>query len=146
MSNRNSKFSIYLPIAFSLVLIAGMWIGSIINRSKTPNVSLFNFHNPKTNKVDNVIDYISRDYVDSVHVDELETYAIDGMLEDLDPHSQYIPAKEFNEVNDPLLGSFEGIGIKGPKGNQSQCFHFQERGSKTFEFYNYTQCNPHIQP
>ena len=111
MNNRNSKFSIYLPIAFSLVLIAGMWIGTIINQSKTPNVSLFNFHNPKTNKVDNVIGYISRDYVDSVNVDELETYAIDGMLEDLDPHSQYIPAKEFNEVNDPLLGSFEGIGI-----------------------------------
>ena len=33
-------------------------------------------------------------------------------MEDLDPHSAYITLEEFNEVNDPLLGSFEGIGVQ----------------------------------
>ncbi len=41
----------------------------------------------------------------------MESDAIKGMLEVLDPHSSYISAAEFHEVNDPLLGSFEGIGI-----------------------------------
>jgi len=34
------------------------------------------------------------------------------MLQSLDPHSVYIPASEFHEATDPLLGSFEGIGVQ----------------------------------
>ncbi|MDP3463429.1 MAG: S41 family peptidase [Bacteroidales bacterium] len=62
-------------------------------------------------KLDNILMYIERDYVDTVDSRLLENHAIKSMLEDLDPHSQYITAEEFDEVNDPLLGSFEGIGI-----------------------------------
>ena len=111
MNKRNSKVFIYLPIAFSLVLIAGMWIGLLLNRNEVSNTSIFPFRDATYNKVDDVVDYISHNYVDSVNVDEMETFAIDGMLQDLDPHTQYIPANEIKEVNDPLLGSFEGIGI-----------------------------------
>ncbi|NOX85905.1 MAG: S41 family peptidase [Chlorobi bacterium] len=111
MNNRNSKISIYLPIAFAFVLVAGMWIGSLLDKQQVSNTSIFPFGNVTYTKVDDVIDYISHNYVDSVDVDEMETFAIDGMLQDLDPHSQYIPADELKEVNDPLMGSFEGIGI-----------------------------------
>ena len=34
------------------------------------------------------------------------------MLQSLDPHSVYISASEFHEATDPLLGSFEGIGVQ----------------------------------
>lgn len=112
MSNRDPKYAIYLPIAFSLVLIAGLWLGYMINRnSNNANNPVFPLKSNSYNKVDDILDYIVHDYVDSVNVDELETNAINGMLNDLDPHSQYISAKEFHEVNDPLMGSFEGIGI-----------------------------------
>lgn len=111
MNNRNRKYSIYLPVVFSLILIAGIWIGSLLNRTPAGNKTLFPLGKSSFNKIDNIFNYIVRDYVDTVDLDEMETDAIKGMLEVLDPHSQYITADEFNMVNDPLLGSFEGIGI-----------------------------------
>jgi len=111
MENRNRRFTIYLPIAFALILIAGMWLGSILSRNQSGTTNIFPLGKSSTSKVDNIFNYIVTDYVDTVNLDEMETDAIKGMLEVLDPHSQYITAEEFNMVNDPLLGSFEGIGI-----------------------------------
>lgn len=64
------------------------------------------------NKINDVIQYILQDYVEPVNKDQLENEAINGMLKILDPHSQFISAEDFGEVNDPLLGAFEGIGIQ----------------------------------
>ena len=111
MNNRNQKYTIYLPIAFAVVLIAGMWLGSMLNRNKAAGDTIFPLGNSSYNKVDDIFNYIVHDYVDTVDLEEMESDAIKGMLEVLDPHSQYISAKEFHDVNDPLLGSFEGIGI-----------------------------------
>lgn len=111
MSNRNPRY-IYLPIAFALVLIAGIWLGSAFNNgSNSTGSSIFPGNNNNYHKVEDIFDYIVRDYVDTVDVSELEETAVKGMLEQLDPHSQFITADEFHEANDPLLGSFEGIGI-----------------------------------
>lgn len=63
-------------------------------------------------KFDEVMYHINNMYVDTVKVAELEEEAIVAMMDELDPHSQYISLKEFNAVNDPLLGSFEGIGVQ----------------------------------
>jgi carboxyl-terminal processing protease len=111
MENRNRKYSIYFPIVFALILITGIWLGSFLNRTQSPGNSIFPMGSHSYNKVEDIIDYIVLDYVDTVDLDEMESDAIKSMLKDLDPHSQYISAKEFHEVNDPLLGSFEGIGI-----------------------------------
>lgn len=54
---------------------------------------------------------ISKLYVDSVNEDKLVEDAIVGMLKSLDPHSSYTNAKETKELNEPLEGSFSGIGI-----------------------------------
>ena len=54
---------------------------------------------------------ISKLYVDSVDQDKLVEDAIVGMLKSLDPHSSYTNAKETQELNEPLEGSFSGIGI-----------------------------------
>lgn len=54
---------------------------------------------------------VARLYVDSVDQDKLVEDAIKGMLKDLDPHSSYTNAKETKELNEPLEGSFSGIGI-----------------------------------
>jgi len=51
-------------------------------------------------------------YVDSVNEDKLVEDAIRGMLEKLDPHSSYMTAKEVKAANEPLNGSFEGIGVQ----------------------------------
>ncbi len=63
-------------------------------------------------KFDEVMYYINTMYVDTVAVHDIEEDAIVAMMDELDPHSQYISLEEFNAVNDPLLGSFEGIGVQ----------------------------------
>ena len=51
-------------------------------------------------------------YVDTVNADKLVEDAIRGMLEKLDPHSAYSDPKETKAMNEPLNGSFEGIGVQ----------------------------------
>lgn len=55
---------------------------------------------------------ISTFYVDSVDKSRLAEEAIVGMLQKLDPHSVYISAKEVEAMNEPLNGSFEGVGVE----------------------------------
>ena len=51
-------------------------------------------------------------YVDSVDEQKLVEDAIKGMLDKLDPHSSYATPKEVKELNEPLNGNFEGIGVQ----------------------------------
>ncbi|MFA6999123.1 MAG: S41 family peptidase [Victivallaceae bacterium] len=50
-------------------------------------------------------------YVDSVDSPDLVASAIKQMLKELDPHSAYISKEDVERVNEPLEGSFEGIGV-----------------------------------
>ena len=51
-------------------------------------------------------------YVDTVDENRLVESAIIEMLSQLDPHSTYSNAEETREMNQPLQGNFEGIGIQ----------------------------------
>ena len=51
-------------------------------------------------------------YVDSVDEQKLVEDGIRGMIEKLDPHSSYSTPKEVKEMNEPLQGNFEGIGVQ----------------------------------
>jgi len=51
-------------------------------------------------------------YVDTINDKKLVEGAIVGMLEKLDPHSVYVPKEEVKEMNEPLVGNFEGIGVQ----------------------------------
>lgn len=51
-------------------------------------------------------------YVDTINEHKAIEYAISGMLQQLDPHSVYIPKEELEKMNEPLVGEFEGIGIQ----------------------------------
>ena len=63
-------------------------------------------------KLEALLYHIDRMYVDSVDQEKLVEEAIVSMLEELDPHSIYIPKEELEEVNEPLKGNFEGVGIQ----------------------------------
>ncbi len=114
-AKRNKNFSlIYLPIVFAFVLIAGFFLGLNL---RTPGGSsqegrFFSIGLDRYDKVNDVINYIYDAYVDSVSHEQLKEDAIHSLLKNLDPHSSYIPASRFRRLNDPLMGSFEGIGIE----------------------------------
>src|SRR5262245_4722342 len=63
-------------------------------------------------KLEALLYHVDRMYVDSVDDEHLVEKAITAMLEELDPHSIYIPKEELEEVNEPLKGNFEGIGVQ----------------------------------
>lgn len=62
-------------------------------------------------KLNNFYNYLSRNYVDEVHVDSLVEVAITATLHELDPHSAYITADEMRSLRASINGEFSGIGI-----------------------------------
>ncbi len=107
-----NKLIIYLPILFALVLVCGIFLGYKLIPVSTNQSNLFQLNLNRYNKLNDVVNYIEQEYVDSVDKNSLAEDGIYGILENLDPHSQYITAEEFNDVNDQLIGNFEGIGIQ----------------------------------
>lgn len=97
------------PIYFVIAVAMGMLLVLLINKGEQKAKVL---HVDGGSKFDEVMYYIQDNYVDSVDYNKIETDAIVAMIDELDPHSNYISVEEFNEVNDPLLGSFEGIGVQ----------------------------------
>ncbi|MFM8431427.1 MAG: S41 family peptidase, partial [Bacteroidota bacterium] len=51
-------------------------------------------------------------YVDTVNEKQLTDEALKAMIKQLDPHSVYVPPEEMREVNEPLVGKFEGVGVQ----------------------------------
>lgn len=65
----------------------------------------------QTFKFNKFLDYLDSYYVDSIDIESVVEDAIVSILDDLDPHSTYIPADELKKMREPLQGNFEGIGI-----------------------------------
>lgn len=62
-------------------------------------------------KLMQTISHVRNHYVDPISLDTIYEKAIPALLSELDPHSEYIPAKLFDRVNENLEGEFDGIGI-----------------------------------
>jgi carboxyl-terminal processing protease len=68
--------------------------------------------NEGTFKFGRTLSLIDAFYVDSANLDMLTEKAIIEVLKNLDPHSTYISAKDVKDMNEPLNGNFEGIGVQ----------------------------------
>jgi carboxyl-terminal processing protease len=105
---KNSKSQIRLPIFLALAISAGIWIGATFaepeNNQNDLRAALY--------KMQEIMTYINRDYVDSVNTNDLVEYGITKMLENLDPHSSYIPARDATLAQSQLDGEFDGIGVE----------------------------------
>jgi carboxyl-terminal processing protease len=69
------------------------------------------FFNEQGLKFIKLLNWLDDHYVDSVNTNKLTERAIIELLQKLDPHSSYISKEEVEEMNEPLQGNFEGIGI-----------------------------------
>lgn len=106
------KNTIYFPVIIAIALVLGIYLGKYLMVLQNPDSKAYTFSlNNGDSKFDEILNYIDENYVDTIDRQKMENEAIVGMLDKLDPHSQYVTKEEFNEMNDPLLGSFEGIGV-----------------------------------
>ena len=106
------KRNYYLPIAFALILAAGLYLGNMLNVPFIRERSIFAPNTNQFNKFSDVLSYIQQEYVDTVDKNQLVNVSIEKMLQSLDPHSSYIPAEDLKSANEPLEGNFEGIGVE----------------------------------
>lgn len=94
---------IFVGILLALVNVRGL-LGNIYN-----NVSVGKHADNKMTELYAVLDAM---YVDSVDVEKIDEAALVYALEQLDPHSSYIPKEDLAEANEQLNGSFSGVGIQ----------------------------------
>jgi carboxyl-terminal processing protease len=99
----------YLPLILGLAIASGIFIGSKLNFSDA-NQKIF-ATNSKKDKLNRLIDYIDYEYVDQVNTDSIVDVTVNGILENLDPHSVYIPVDDYQENADDMRGRFVGIGV-----------------------------------
>ncbi|MEH6405674.1 MAG: S41 family peptidase [Leeuwenhoekiella sp.] len=99
----------YLPLFLGTAIAIGIFVGSQLNFSNTPKVLLGG--NAKKEKLNRLIDYIDYEYVDPINTDSIVDVTVNGILENLDPHSVYIPPNELKQVAESMKGDFVGIGV-----------------------------------
>lgn len=111
MKNKKTLF-IILPIIMSIFMIVGVYLGRELGRQQ--GRALLFQHNQfnENDKLYQVLSFIKSDYVDTVKESLILEETIQELLQNLDPHSYYIPGSQFNAMNDPLEGNFEGIGVE----------------------------------
>jgi len=78
----------------------------------TPILFAQGFSSQQQRKLSNALTAISNLYVDSINDKKIVENTLTTILKELDPHSSYIPKEEVDRVNEPLEGSFEGVGIQ----------------------------------
>ncbi|PHR95479.1 MAG: peptidase S41 [Leeuwenhoekiella sp.] len=99
----------YLPIFFCVAVVIGIAIGSKLNYGAASSTILGG--NSKKEKLNRLIDYIDYEYVDPINTDSIVDVTVNGILENLDPHSVYIPPSELQEITESMKGDFVGIGV-----------------------------------
>ena len=99
----------YTPFILGLAIATGIIIGGKLNFYDSSD-KLFS-SNSKKDKLNRLIDYIDYEYVDEVNTDSIVDVTVNGILENLDPHSVYIPKEDMQRVSENMKGDFVGIGI-----------------------------------
>lgn len=100
----------WTPLAFSAVLVMGIWIGMGMESGDARSALLG--RGGERGRLVHVLDRIEATYVDPVMREELETIALEAILEELDPHSYYFSEEELAAMAEPMEGNFEGIGVE----------------------------------
>ncbi|MDR1739203.1 MAG: hypothetical protein LBR45_00390, partial [Bacteroidales bacterium] len=103
-------------VYFLLLFVIGLFIGTRIPNNRgmmhEPKKGInLNIIQPQS-RMDGILNLVEENYVDTFSFYNLENAAIKGMLEQLDPHSVYIPASEVPSANEDIASDFDGIGVQ----------------------------------
>ena len=110
---KNSKYTVLFPLLLAAGVVLGLLLGQYMGRNSTTSEikGMLRQMALPTNKLTYTLSLIENQYVDSVAMDSLAEHVIPLLVKELDPHSVYIPASEMQEINEPLEGEFDGIGV-----------------------------------
>jgi carboxyl-terminal processing protease len=100
----------HLPFFIAVLLGIGIYMGSKLNTNSSSYFA--STKNSSKQKFNKLIDYIEYEYVDPVDTDSIIENFIDTVLQNLDPHSSYIPKQDLMSVTENMKGDFIGIGVR----------------------------------
>ena len=106
-----SFVALWIAVATAVGIIIGVVLAPV---SKYDNVMVHSNSGDgysASSKISDLLYLISTKYVDTVSFDSLVDEALATMLDNLDPHSVYIPASTLTAEMESLEGNFEGIGV-----------------------------------
>lgn len=103
----NRRMKIMLPLLISVVFVAGILLGDLLNFQSES----FSNSSSKRQKINRLINFIDKEYVDEVNTDSIVDLTVNSILENLDPHSAYISSQDYDYVQNNMRGDFVGIGI-----------------------------------
>jgi carboxyl-terminal processing protease len=97
------RVALYVAIAAVMGIGLGLAIHPVISGDSTYE---------QIRKYGEVLNTVAKNYVEDIDTQKLTEAAIRGMLDELDPHSVYITAKDMERVAEDFRGSFEGVGVE----------------------------------
>jgi len=102
-------FTIACGVALGLCFVAGAWRLTIA-LGILPNRDIYR----ASAYVRDVMTLVGENYYDpkKVGADDLAKAALHGMVESLDPHSEFMEAKEFALLNEDMGSEFGGVGLQ----------------------------------
>lgn len=110
LMEENSNVNYRLPLLLALTLAIGLVLGNLLSpRSSDSELSS---GAAKYRKMQDIIEVLDKKYVDSLNGEELFEQTISDMLHKLDPHSNYIAAKDLAEMTESINGEFGGVGVR----------------------------------
>ncbi len=108
-----------------LLIVASALLGLFLGRSAGKNAAeneisrklsegnlIFGLGAESGGKLQSIIKLIESCYVDDVNTDSIQDAVIPKVLEELDPHSLFIPRKDVEKVSGELKSNFGGIGVQ----------------------------------
>ena len=102
----------WVPLALGATLCLGAYLGRGLGTGTTAWEFAEPRFLPSGQVLSSVLDRIDRMYVDPVDRNRLTDIAIDAILDELDPHSDWFSAEELAAMAEPMEGNFEGIGVE----------------------------------
>ena len=110
---KNSPHKVIFPLLLALAVVVGLIVGQSMGRSTAESqfrraISQFR---PPYDKLNRTMALIQNEYIDSLNMDSITEQILPLLVQQLDPHSVYIPAKDMQAVNEPLESEFDGIGV-----------------------------------
>jgi carboxyl-terminal processing protease len=92
-----------------ILLLLGIAIGLLVSDNNFVSRGLG--ISSDNDKISRVLTLVKHNYVDSVNTDSVEGVTVNSLLQNLDPHSVYLPPRQAESLNERLEGGFNGIGL-----------------------------------
>lgn len=107
----NTRIVTLLPVLLSAALAVGVLAGGLLF-SRTTVVEISSPVEQQSDKLTEILSYIDQYYVEEVEGDRLVEAAVESMVQQLDPHTDYIPSADYAYTRSQLQRNFEGIGVE----------------------------------